>query len=837
MPDEITQLPSEEIYLIPLSDDFITPLMLVPLTFDDPSDIMTIMRALKDGNRKIGFATTEKPCFVRSEIPRNLPAGGTSARIVKVSKNLEGGLNIIVKGLKRFKMEEIKYEEHWAVMKAVVHYPQDKNDLSEIESKVWINYIDSVLEDLIAMDSEFPNAVACSYKKITDLGALTDFLIPLLQLNRQQYQQLIDEYDVVRRAKITLSYLKKRREFIKVKNLIRQRIEIEANEETTDDTFWDNALKETKEALEQFMDPDQDESEDENEDSDGDSDDSGEENTDLSRGKLRIDPSKMKLLDSLSGGGINSDQDNLIEKYENCLKKLNVDQNVRDTIQSQIDHIKFTPPTSAEFSTYVSYLDTVFALPFDNTKPSDYNLSTAKQIIEDSHYGMRDIKDRIIEFLAVRKLKNDNKGTIICLIGPPGVGKTSIGISIAKALNKKYYRFSVGGMHDEAEIRGHRKTYVAAMPGKIIQGLKATGVNDPVFLIDEVDKLASSNQGDPAAALLEVLDPEQNKTFRDNYLDFPFDLSSVVFILTANNIDDIPSALVDRMEVIELSGYTSQEKLEIGKRYLVPKSIEKNGLKPSQISFPDKSLSMIAEEYAREAGVRNFEKGLDKISRKTALKLLESPQTKTPVSITPSTVKKYLGTPLFRGDEIVVADRAGTAIGLAWTSMGGEVLEIEVKSTPGKGELKLTGHLGDVMKESAEIACTWVKSYFAGNKVISDFLENNNVHIHIPEGATPKDGPSAGITLATALCSLVKNTPIRKNLAMTGELTLTGKVMPIGGLKEKVLAAKRNKITDIILPKRNLPDLDKLDSPLRKGITFHPVSGMEEVIDIAFSEN
>ncbi len=490
-------------------------------------------------------------------------------------------------------------------------------------------------------------------------------------------------------------------------------------------------------------------------------------------------------------------------------------------------------PNSAESSVTRNYLETLTSLPWKDSKKNIYNLTSAKRILNKDHYGLEDVKERIIEYLAVRKLKKDTKGSIICLVGPPGVGKTSVGRSIARALNKKFFRFSVGGMRDEAEIKGHRRTYVGAMPGKIIQGLNITKVNDPVFMIDEIDKMGISYQGDPSSALLEVLDPEQNHGFRDHFLDIPFDLSKVLFIVTANTLDTIPRPLLDRMEVIRLSGYISQEKIAIAKQYLVPKSLEKNGLTKQQVKFSKKALLRIANEYAREAGVRDYEKAVNKIFRKVA-KQLVSKEIEFPVTITEKALETYLGKPIFREDEIKRAERPGMAVGLAWTNFGGDTLLIEAIQIPGKGILKLTGQMGEVMQESAGIAYSYVRHIAKSYGVDPAFFEKNTVHLHIPEGATPKDGPSAGITMAITLMSLCMNKQIRKHLAMTGELSLTGKVLPIGGLKEKVIAARRNKIKTIIIPHQNKRDLEEIPEHIKKGITFHSVSRLEEVLKLSF---
>lgn len=510
----------------------------------------------------------------------------------------------------------------------------------------------------------------------------------------------------------------------------------------------------------------------------------------------------------------------------------------RKQIDKELEKLSGLETMNPEYAMTKLYIETILSLPFSfEEKTPDWSIAKVKKVLEHDHYGMKEVKERILEFLASRLKAGNGKGAIICLAGPPGVGKTSIGYSIARALNKKIFRFSVGGMRDEAEIKGHRRTYVGAMPGKIIQAMKTVGVSDPVILIDEIDKMGESYHGDPGSALLEVLDPEQNTSFQDFYVDLPYDLSNVLFIVTANDPSRIPEPLLDRMEIIELSGYTPEEKIHIGHDYLVPRLLKKNGLSKKDIRFDGKALSMIAEEYAREAGVRNYEKSIDKIMRKVALEILEGKNDlKLPVYVKGKTVEKYLGKPIFPADDIIRADKCGTAIGLAWTSMGGDVLLIEAEALPMKGELKVTGQLGSVMQESVSIAWSSLKkeAYLRGLDL--DFFDEEAVHIHIPEGATPKDGPSAGITLFSALWSMYRDETIKPQLAMTGELTLTGRVMPIGGLKEKILAARRNGIKEIIIPERNKTDLEKLDAEVKGDMTFYPVSDISEVIDIAFPE-
>ena len=530
------------------------------------------------------------------------------------------------------------------------------------------------------------------------------------------------------------------------------------------------------------------------------------------------------------GGNVSDD---LYQRAENT----KLPEVFRKQVDKELDKLSGLETMNPEYAMTKLYIETILSLPFSfEDKAPDYSISKVKNVLEHDHYGMKDVKERILEFLASRLKARNGKGAILCLSGPPGVGKTSVGYSIARALGKKFYRFSVGGMRDEAEIKGHRRTYVGAMPGKIIQAMKTTGVPDPVILIDEIDKMGESFQGDPASALLEVLDPEQNTSFQEFYVDLPYDLSHVLFIVTANDPSRIPEPLLDRMEMIELSGYTPEEKLHIGHDYLVPRLLKKNGLTSKEIRFDSKALGLIAEEYAREAGVRNYEKLIDKVMRKVALKILQEKDLKLPVYIRGNGVENYLGKPVFPSDDIIKADKPGTAIGLAWTSMGGDVLLIEAEAIPMKGELKVTGQLGSVMQESVSIAWSSLKkeAYLRGLNL--EFFDDETVHLHIPEGAVPKDGPSAGITLFTALWSMFRSEPVKEGLAMTGELTLTGRVMPIGGLKEKILAARRNRITEIIIPERNKADLDKLDKEVKGDVVFHLVSDISEVISIAFPE-
>jgi ATP-dependent Lon protease len=648
-------------------------------------------------------------------------------------------------------------------------------------------------------------------------GKIADFIASILNIDKGEQQKILEILNVRKRMEQVLVFIKKEQELLRIQKKIQKEIN-EKIEKSQRDYFLKEELKAIKTEL-----------------------------------------------------GMTTDaKSSEYQRFKEKLASFKFEGEIKETVEQELEKFSLMEPNSAEFIVARNYLDAIANLPWNDPEPEQFDLKTARQILEDDHYGLKDVKNRIVEYLAVRKLRRGRAGadgptgSIVCLVGPPGVGKTSVGRSIARSLGKQFFRFSVGGMRDEAEIKGHRRTYIGAMPGKIIQGLKIVKAKDPVFMIDEIDKMGASYQGDPASALLEVLDPEQNSAFRDHYLDLPFDISRIFFIVTANTLDTIPSPLLDRMEIIQLPGYIDTEKLEIAKRYLVPKSLKKNGLKKGQVKYNTDSLLYIANGYAREAGVRNFEKNLDKIHRKLAKQIIEEEEeeaakaaanekvvagngeaaapkpaaaTKVAASkfaIDRSLIEKHLGKPIFPEGELKKADRPGMSVGLAWTNMGGDTLVIEATSVPGKEGLTLTGKMGDTMKESAAIAMTVARKLAVERYGLSaDWFEKNHVHLHIPEGATPKDGPSAGITMATAFLSLMREKIVADRLVMTGELSLTGRVLPIGGLKEKTIAARRNKARHIIIPKQNLRDLDEIPEHVKDGIEFHPVERFDEVLALA----
>ncbi|MCP5452869.1 MAG: endopeptidase La [Spirochaetaceae bacterium] len=783
MPDNeiipIDMLLPNKIPIIPLNGKPIFPGIFTPLMLGSQDDIQTIDDAMQaDG--MVGLVLvrddTDKPKA------SDLHEVGTVAKIVKRINLPDGSVNIFISTLKRFKIKKALSKEQ--PIMAAVEYLEDQGEGPD-EIKALTRALLSEMKQVSENNPLFSEEMRLNMINIDHPGKIADFIASILNIDKVEQQKILELTDIKERMERVLMSIKREQELLKIQKRIQSEIN-EKVEKSQRDYFLREELKAIKQELGMPADA---------------------KGSDFQRFKER--------LDAFGFAG-----------------------EVKELVDQELEKFSLMDPNSSEFIVTRNWLDLVSNLPWKAETGKDFDMQAARDVLENDHYGLKDVKDRIIEYLAVRKLKRDAKGSILCLVGPPGVGKTSVGRSIARALGKEFFRFSVGGMRDEAEIKGHRRTYVGALPGKIIQGLKITKSRDPVFMIDEIDKMGSSYQGDPSSALLEVLDPEQNVAFRDHYLDLPFDVSNVFFIVTANTLDTIPGPLRDRMEIIQLSGYVDSEKLEIAKRYLIPKSLEKNGLKKARVKYTRDALTAIAEGYAREAGVRNFEKYLDRIHRKIALAVVTAPEgeeTKR-FEVDKPSLEKYLGKPRFDADEIKRATLPGMTVGLAWTSMGGDTLIIEAVANPGKEGFKLTGQMGSVMQESAGIAYTWVRHHVAdAHGIDAKFFEERQIHLHIPEGATPKDGPSAGITMATSLASLVLGRRVRDRLAMTGELSLTGQVLPIGGLREKTVAAKRNKIKEIIIPRANEKDLSDIPEHVKKGITFHPVDRMEEVLEIALS--
>ncbi len=774
----IEQLLPNKLFLIPLMGRPIFPGIFTPVMVNNQDDVKMVEEAYAgDGFLGICMLETENDPHGVSDLYKV----GTVARIIKKINLPDGGLNVFISTLKRFKVRKIVSER--SPLLAIVDYLDDTED-DTFEVKALTRALIGEMKEISENNPLFSEEMRLNMINIDHPGKIADFIASILNIEKQDQQRILEMQNVRQRMEQVLVFIKKEQELLRVQKKIQSEINNRI-EKTQRDYFLREELKAIKEEL------------------------------------------------GMTTDAKSSDY----QKFKEKIEAFDFQGEIKEAVDAEMEKFALMDSNSGEYIVTRNYLETIVNLPWKDPDPESWDLKEARGILDGDHYGLEDVKKRIIEYLAVRKLRRDTKGSIILLVGPPGVGKTSVGKSIARAMNKPFFRFSVGGMRDEAEIKGHRRTYIGAMPGKIIQGLKIVKTKSPVFMIDEVDKMGSSYQGDPSSALLEVLDPEQNVSFRDHYLDLPYDLSNILFILTANTLDSIPGPLMDRAEVIQLSGYIDTEKLEIAKKYLVPRSLEKNGLKKNQVKYSNDSLLFIANGYAREAGVRNFEKNLDKIHRKFATEIVFGEKTeKDKFAPDHELIEKFLGKPIFREDGGKKADIPGTAMGLAWTSMGGDTLIIEAIANAGKEGFSLTGQMGDVMKESASIAWSWMKRYAITEEIVTpEWYEKHLVHLHIPEGATPKDGPSAGITMAIALLSLLKDKPLRSSLAMTGELSLTGQVLPIGGLKEKTIAARRNGIKDIIIPHQNIRDLDDIPEHIRKGISFHPVQRMEEVIDIAFS--
>ena len=775
----IEQILPQSLNLLPIQGRPIFPGVFSPLQITNEDDQKAVEDAMKaDGFIGIVLVKDES----QKNSIKNLCQVGTAARIIKKINLPDGGINVFISTIKRFKIRSALRDKSPST--ALVDYLDDEED-NTFQVKALTRALISEMKEISENNPMFSEEMRLNMVNIDHPGKIADFIASILNIEKNDQQKILETINVRQRMEQVLVFIKKEQELLRIQKKIQNEIN-ERVEKNQRNYFLREELKSIQEEL--------------GTDAEGTA-------TDYKKFKEKID-------------------------------ELKFEGEIKESVESELSKFQVMDPNSPEYIGTRNFLELVCALPWKDAAAEDYDIIKAKKILDADHYGLDDVKKRIVEFLAVRKLKKDNKGSILLLVGPPGVGKTSVGRSIARAMNKPYYRFSVGGMRDEAEIKGHRRTYIGAMPGKIIQGLKIAKSRAPVFLIDEVDKMGQDSRGDPASALLEALDPEQNVSFRDNYLDLPFDISDVFFILTANSLDTIPEPLVDRAEIIQIPGYIDQEKLEIARRYLIPKNLAKNGLKKGQVKYTAAALSRIAEEYARESGVRDYEKALDKINRKLVAELLtqEKPDTQKLLSIDAADLDKYLGKPVFDESSIKRASKPGTAIGLAWTSMGGDTLLLESVSFPSKNAgLTLTGKMGDVMKESAQIAFNWARRHVIScGKKDAKWFDENTVHLHIPEGATPKDGPSAGITMAATFVSLFTGKTLKPNLAMTGELSLTGQVLPIGGLREKTVAAKRNKIKTILIPKQNLRDLDDMPARVKAGIKFIPVTDVSEVIKAAF---
>lgn len=770
--DPSTVMVPTELPILPLRGVVIFPSAIVPLLISRGSSLKLVEDCLK-GDRILGLAA-QKNAEDENPDPTALFARGSAGRILKMLKYPDGSMRILVQGIQRIEIKE--YLQIDPYLRARIARLEDIERPSKDVSALQAHMV-SQFSKFVSMVPYLPDELQGVVMNIKDPARVADLIASQLNISGDEKQDLLNTLDVGARLEKLSTILSREIELVELGHKIQSQVQGELNKNQKE--FY---LRQQMRAIQKEL---------------GEGDSRSNEIDDL---KKKIEDAKMP-------------------------------EEARKAADNELERLRIIPPESAEHSMVRTYLEWLVNLPWAVSTEDNLDIPHARQVLDEDHYDLEKIKDRILEYLAVRKLRKDPKGPILCFVGPPGVGKTSLGRSIARAIGRKFSRISLGGVRDEAEIRGHRRTYIGSLPGRIIQSLRSSGSNNPLFMLDEIDKLGMDFRGDPASALLEVLDPEQNFSFQDHYLDVPFDLSKVMFITTANYLEPVPPALRDRMEVIELAGYTDEEKLEIAKRHLIPKQIKENGLTSEQIAFTDEAILIVARSFTHEAGVRNLERELGRVCRKVARMVTEGKTGMT--DITPEKVLELLGPEKFFSEVSERMMEPGVAIGLAWTPNGGDILFIEASRMAGKKGLTLTGHLGDVMKESAQAALSYIRSHADRLGLSADFFENCDLHIHVPAGATPKDGPSAGITMATALASLLTGRPLRSHLAMTGEITLRGRVMPIGGVKEKVLAARRAGVTTIILPRRNEKDLEDVPPTVRQELQFHFVDTIGEVIDLA----
>lgn len=690
-------------------------------------------------------------------------------------------LRVIVEGKYRAELLALSDVNPYltAVVKRIDSIPYSEK--YNLRAEALVRYAKGLFNEYSVIAQKLPNDINMGVAKLSEPGALADYIAGNIPLDYPQKQEVLSEIDSLKRIQKLVDVLGKEVKLLQLEEDINDRVQSQIDENQKEYYLHE----------------------------------------------------QLKAINAELGEGDNPASE--ADGYREKILKLHLDADSEKKLLNECDRLKYVQPSSPESAVSRNYLDKILELPWHIYSKENLNIDNARRILDRDHYGLKDVKERILEFIAVRKLSPNIKGQIICLVGPPGVGKTSVAKSLAKALNRKYERISLGGVHDEAEIRGHRKTYIGAMPGSIIEAVIRTKTSNPLILLDEIDKLSSDYKGDPSSALLEALDPEQNNTFRDHYIEIPFDLSKVLFVTTANDKNEIPAPLLDRMEVIELFSYTHEEKFNIAKKHLIPKQLKENGIKASQLHFTDNAIHSIIDGYTREAGVRTLERTFAKVMRKVAVKITEGYTGK--ISVKPTGLEAYLGPKKYKPESQGHKDEVGVVNGLAWTSVGGEMLKVEAVKMPGTGKLELTGSLGDVMKESARTAYSYIRSISEALPLDMDFYKNTDIHIHFPEGAVPKDGPSAGIAITTAVVSALTGIPVRADIAMTGEVTLTGNVLPIGGLKEKTMAAYRNGIKTVLIPEENVSDLKEIDDAVKENVDFISVSKADEVLSLALSKN
>ena len=760
---------------VALRGTVILPGMIAHFDVSRAKSIKAVEEAMMD-EQKI-FLVAQKDVEQENPDIEDLFKIGIIAEVKQVIKLQNNIVRILVEGKERAELSAFLENPDY-LLAEIIRFDEEVDDgLPEEAKEAMLRSIQETFGKYVVVNPKMGKELQRQLSEITDLEKLMNQLANSLPVHFEEKQKILDAVSMTERYEVLMALLLKEIEIIAIKNDFQAKVKAHV-----DKNQKEYLLREQMKVIREEL---------------------GEDNTE-------------------------SDADHFMD----ALGKIKADKEVKEKIKKEIDRFKNISSSSSESAVTRGYIETLLELPWNKTSRDNKDLKNAEQILNADHYGLEKVKERMLEFLAVRNLTSKGESPSICLVGPPGTGKTSIARSVAKALDKKYVRISLGGVRDEAEIRGHRRTYVGAMPGRIVNGLRSAGVKNPLMLLDEIDKMSSDYKGDTASALLEVLDAEQNKKFRDHYVEIPIDLSEVLFIATANSVQDIPRPLLDRMELIEVTSYTENEKLHIAKEHLLAKQMERNGIRPEQLAITDKAMAKIISGYTREAGVRNLERKLGEICRKAARPLYEGEKEK--IKVTEQNLEKFLGKEKYSFDKKNDTDEVGIVRGLAWTSVGGDTLEIEVNIMPGKGEFQLTGQLGDVMKESAQAGISYIRSVSEEYHIPKKFFQENDIHIHIPEGAVPKDGPSAGITMATAMLSAITKTPVRADVAMTGEITLRGRVLPIGGLKEKTLAAKNAGIKTICVPKKNEKDIDEISPEIKKGLKIVFVEQMKDVLDVAF---
>jgi ATP-dependent Lon protease len=765
----------QEVGVLPLRDTVTFPDMLIPLNVGQPRSVELINDVLR-GDRSIAMVASRNT-EEASPTPDDLHEVGVLGTVARMIRVPDGTLRVLIQGGPRIRIVRWVRTEPYLVAE-IAEAPDVVDHTPELTALM--RNVQHTFTDIIEQVPYLPEELQIMVANVDDPSVLAHLIAGALRIRSSEKQELLEEVDVAKRLRKLSEILARELEVVAIGSKIQSQVQSELDKGQRE-YFLRQQLKAIQEEL-------------------GEGDEVQAEVNDLRR----------------------------------QLEEITLPEVVRKQVDRELARLERLQPAMAEYGVVRAYLEWIATLPWDKETEDNLDLGHARTVLDEDHYDIEQVKDRILEFLAVRQLKPDARGSILCFVGPPGVGKTSLGRSMARALGRNFERISVGGLRDEAEIRGHRRTYIGALPGVIIRALRDAGVRNPLLMIDEIDKMGSDFRGDPSSAMLEVLDPEQNHTFRDYYLDLPFDLSDVMFVCTANTLDTIPGPLRDRMEVIQLAGYSEEEKLQIARRYLVPRQIDRNGLSPSRIAFTDPALRVIVGDYTREAGVRQLEREIGTICRKVARQVAEG-NAKRKVTITEPRVREQLGRRRFFSETRRRTSRPGVATGLAWTPVGGEVLFIEATAMPGGGRLTITGQLGDVMQESAQAALSYVRSNASDlvPELPADWFATHDIHIHVPAGATPKDGPSAGVAIVTALVSLLSGRPVRSDVAMTGEITLTGQVLPIGGLKEKALAAQRNGIRSVIAPRLNEQDVDEIPQHLREDLEFHFVSTVEEALETA----